>query len=54
VNPKVVEVIGSEILKLLTEDRSEAELYIACREVARFLESRGVVLIEGSPQNDLN
>jgi hypothetical protein len=54
VNPEAVKVIGSEILELLTEDRSEAELYIACREVARFLEYQGVVLVDDPPQNPLN
>lgn len=55
VNPDVVAAVGSDILELLDEKSlTEAELYVACREVARFLESKGVTLIEGSPQNDLN
>jgi hypothetical protein len=54
VSPEAVKVIGSEILDLLTDDRSEAELYVACREVARFLEYKGVVLVDDPPQNHVN
>lgn len=50
-----VKAIGFEFLKLAEKRGWSTEaVYITCRELARFLESEGIRLVEGMPGNPLN
>jgi hypothetical protein len=50
-----VKIIGARILKLMEKEKwSPVSVYVACRELALFLESEGVSLIEYPGRNPVN